>query len=30
MTRLIILHAEAEAEVYEALAWYHERSALAA
>ena len=30
MSRQIILHSEAEAEIFEALAWYDERSALAA
>lgn len=30
MNRQVILHAEAEAEIFEALAWYHERSGLAA
>ena len=30
MNRQVILHAEAEAEILEALAWYDERSALAA
>jgi hypothetical protein len=30
MTREVILHTEAEAEVVQALEWYAERSALAA
>jgi plasmid stabilization system protein ParE len=30
MTRHVILHTEAEAEILEALSWYAERSALAA
>ena len=30
MNRQIILHSEAEAEIYEALAWYQQRSGVAA
>src|SRR5262245_15689403 len=30
MNRQIIIHSEAEAEIFEALAWYEERSGLAA